>query len=177
MNGKSKGSSAERRIARFLTKWLTGQDKELYFWRSPGSGAVASINLGNKAISGDIMALKPEASFFTDIFSVEIKDGYAGADIFQHLKGGKSFVLNSFWKQCVRDAYDNDKLPLLFFRKKGGVFTASLDTSGRKLIIDKCTQLPSVTIIFEDNLLPPLYMFNKINLFNCIKPEDIKNEI
>jgi hypothetical protein len=173
MNSKSKGSSAERRIARFLTKWLTGQDKELYFWRSPGSGAVASINLGNKAISGDIIALKPEATIFTDIFSIEIKDGYSDADLFQHLRGNSSFVISAFWKQCTRDAYDNEKLPLLIFRKKNGVYNVSVDDKGLELVSSKCDHLCSISITFN-NGLPRLHMFNKKDLFECIKPEDLK---
>jgi hypothetical protein len=75
---------------------LTGQDKELFFYRSPGSGAVATINVGNKAISGDIMALKPEASLLIDKFSLELKTGYKGVSLDKHLKYNKADPLKAF---------------------------------------------------------------------------------
>jgi hypothetical protein len=175
VNGKEKSGKSEREIARFLTNWLTGQNKELYFWRSPGSGAVATINLGNKSISGDIISLKPEASFFTDMFSVEIKDGYSSTDFFQHIKGNKNFNIEDFWTQCTRDAYDNEKLPLLLYKRKGGLWTASLDLKG--LIKFKSTNLKSIGITWPDSKLPNLHMFNMKDLFEVTKPGDLKNEV
>lgn len=175
VKGKTKSGNSERQIARFFTKWLTGQDKVLHFWRSPGSGAVATVNLGNKAISGDLMALKPESSFFTDMFSVEVKDGYAGTDIFQLLKGNKNFNLEAFWVQCTRDAYDHEKLPLLLWKKKGGLWTASVDDKGFELFCCGST-LPFVSVTWApETRLPTLHMFNMKDLFDLFKPEDIKN--
>jgi len=173
-NSKGKGSAAERKIARFFTRWLTGQDKELYFWRSPSSGQLCTINVGNKSISGDLMALKPEASFLTDIFNIEIKDGYGNTDLFQHLKGIKNFNIESFWKQCTRDAYENDKLPLLIFNKKNGIYTASLDNNGYELVSEKTFTLSSICMMWNNESLPNLYMFNMEELFNSIRPGDLK---
>jgi len=117
--GKSKGSDWERKIARHLTKWLTGQQKELYFWRSPGSGSVSTINLGNSAISGDIIALKPEATFLIDKFSLEAKNGYKEASLDKHLRYNKSDPLKSFWIQACDDATKSNKLPMLIYKKLG----------------------------------------------------------
>lgn len=117
--GKAKGSAWEREVSRILTEWLTGQRKELYYYRSPGSGAVATINLGNKAISGDIIALKQEAKFFTDIFNIEAKAGYENASFDKFLKMNKNDPLESFWNQSIRDAEIAEKYPLVIFKKKG----------------------------------------------------------
>lgn len=116
---KAKGSAWERQISKLLTKWLTGQDKEYYFYRSPGSGAVSTINYGNKTLSGDIIAIKQEGSFFTEIFNIEAKNGYEGASFDKFLKENKNDILFKFWEQSVRDAKSADKYPLVLFKKKG----------------------------------------------------------
>jgi len=119
MGRSAKGGQWERDVSRFFTKWLTGQDKELYFWRSPGSGSVAQINMGNKAISGDIIALKQEATLLIDRYSIECKNGYKNASFDKHLKSNKSDPLKAFWIQCVDDAVKAEKLPLLIYKKLG----------------------------------------------------------
>lgn len=174
VKGKKKSGKSERDIARFFTNWLTDQTRILYFWRSPGSGAVATVNLGNKALSGDLIALRPEAAFFTDLFSVEVKDGYDDTCLFQHLKENKSFNIKEFWEQCTRDAYDHDKLPLLLYKKLNGIFTASFDEDGFFLVKTQCRDLPSISMTWN-NGLPPLFMFDMKKLFDRVTPEDFKN--
>jgi hypothetical protein len=115
--GKSKGSAFEREVSRYLTRWLSGQEKEYFFYRSPGSGGVATVIQENKEITGDIIAVKPEAKFFTDKFSVELKTGYEGAGFHKHLKGLKSNEIEEFWSQAVTDADRAEKYPMLIFKK------------------------------------------------------------
>lgn len=115
----AKGSQFERELARFLTQWLSNQKKELYFWRSPSSGAVATVS--SQDIAGDIMAVKPEAYILTKVWNIEAKNGYPKASFDKHLKETKGDIIKDFWIQCVRDAQSCNpiKKPMLIFKKKG----------------------------------------------------------
>ena len=172
-NGKGKGSSWERDIARFLSKWMSGQDKELYFWRSPGSGAVATINLGNKAISGDLIPLKPEAAKFADVFSIECKNGYPGADPFKCIMSTKGDDLRDFWVQACRDADRAEKLPMLIFKKKGVRGNPFVGVCDRGLKRFKVDDLESLSLNFS-KLLPVLHMFDLDKFFSTIEYKDFQ---
>jgi hypothetical protein len=116
--GKAKGSGYERTICRYLTKWLAGVETPYYFYRSPSSGAVATVTRSEN-ISGDIISVKNEADFFTALFSIEIKTGYKDADFFQHFKEVKNDVIKDFWLQCCLDSHRANKHPMLIFKKTG----------------------------------------------------------
>ena len=51
MGGKAKGSAFEREVCKMLNVWLTGKEKPYVFWRSPSSGALATIHIENKDMS------------------------------------------------------------------------------------------------------------------------------
>ena len=176
-NGK--GSAWERDISRFISKWMSGQDKELYCWRSPGSGAVATINLGNKAISGDLIPLKPEASKFFDIFSIECKNGYPGADPFKCITSSKGDDLRDFWIQACRDADKAEKLPMLIFKKKGvrgnPFVGVTFNGACRFMNMKQGMSLPNIALRFNDEL-PILYMFDLQSFFGLIDYKDFNNE-
>ena len=173
-NGKGKGSSWERDIARFLTKWMSGQDKELYCWRSPGSGSVATINLGNKAISGDLIPLKNESTKFFDIFSVECKNGYPGADPFKCIMKTKGDDIKDFWTQANRDAAKAEKLPMLIFKKKGVRGNPFVGVTEEAIIkyFPKGKTLSYLVFKFSDIALPRLYMLDLNDFFSTISYED-----
>jgi len=118
--GKSKkGGQWERDVSRFLTNWLTGQKKELYFWRSPSSGGIFTRTPENTTISGDIISLKPEADILTSKFSLELKNGYKEASLDKILKYNKSDVIELHWIQACDDANKSNKLPMLIYKKLG----------------------------------------------------------
>lgn len=50
----------------------------------------------NADISGDIIALKPEAQFFTDFFSIEAKNGYPEGSLDKILKKNKDEIIEQF---------------------------------------------------------------------------------
>lgn len=174
--GKAKGSAWERELSRILTEWISGQKKELYFWRSLGSGAVATINLGNTAISGDIIPLKLEGAFFTDIFSLEAKNGYAGASFDTFLKSNKNEPLKKFWEQALRDSIQAKKLPLVIFKKKGmpnpwlGICNITF-TKLEKYF----NNIRYINLKWDDDL-PNLYFMNLTDFLEKISPQVIKEE-
>ncbi|HRR48595.1 MAG TPA: hypothetical protein P5293_01255 [Bacteroidales bacterium] len=170
---KSKGSSFEREISRFLTKWASGQTEELYYWRSPSSGAVATLNVGNKDISGDIIALRPEGAFLTDRFSIEIKTGYSKASFHQHLKDNKNFDIENFWLQCVDAADRAGKKPMLIYRKLGFPIIVGIGCDTRIRLKEKMKLPKSVHLIFE-NKTPSIAFYDMKEFFKIITPNVIK---
>jgi len=170
---KSKGSSFEREIAKFLTKWVSGQVKELYYWRSPSSGAVATLNVGSKEISGDIIALKPEAAFLTNMFSLELKTGYPKTVFNQHLKDNKNFEIENFWKQCLRDAERAHKYPMLIYRKLGFPIILGIDEIVRKKLLYS-VKFPKRLVLCFENETPDVNFYDMESFFQIVTPEVIK---
>lgn len=166
----AKGGDFEREIAKFLTKWATGQDKTKYFWRTPGSGAMATISEANKNLSGDIHALRPEVCWFTDNWSIECKKGYPSTSIDKILKENKSEDLIQFWKQCCNDAKNANKKPLLIFRKKG--FKPWVGILPEHIIIsDKLKNLTRIKLHLKN--CEDILIFDMENFFNTVTPKDM----
>ena len=90
MSSKSKGSGFERDCAKLLTIWLTGQEKPYAIWRTPNSGGLCSTNELNKDLSGDLVALRPEAVDLLSKFSIECKAGYKDATLDNFFKNTKA---------------------------------------------------------------------------------------
>jgi hypothetical protein len=114
----SKGGENERKIAKYLTKWLTGKPKPYMFWRQDASGGLATVHIENSHMSGDICSVHPDSAWFTDIFSIECKTGYPTTSFWQHFTKVK-FNIEDFWLQSVDDAKKANKQPMLIYRKKG----------------------------------------------------------
>lgn len=173
MNGKSKGSSWEREICKFLTKWVSGTEKPYIFWRSPSSGAFVTNKVSDE-IGGDITSLLPEGKFFTDKLSCEAKVGYDDVDILKMFKDSKNNVLEGFWKQCIRDARLTSKYGMLIYKKTNYPAIVGIEEDVYKKFIKQKLELPKSLTIDFSNDLPKLMMFNFIDLFNIIKPINIK---
>lgn len=156
--GKAKGSNFEREICKKLTIWATGQEKPYVFWRSPSSGAVATISQSSN-ISGDIIAVKEEGNFFTDVFSIECKDGYPDADFMKLFKNNKNDIIQGFWEQCIRDSRIAHKHGMLIFRKKGfPILVGVEDYTDIAMILKNETKY--VQIGFNDTMLPDIIFFD-----------------
>lgn len=168
--GKGKGSMWERDVSKALTKWLTGKEKPYVWWRSPSSGAMATISEENKEISGDIIALRPEGAFLTDKFSIECKVGYPQSNFHKHLKKIKNDEIREFWTQAVNDAAKGDKLPMLIYKKKQ--YNALIGVS---VINTKLDVLPSITMNFVQADLPTVHFYDMEDFLAVMSPEDIKN--
>ena len=153
--GKQKGSSFEREISRFLTLWCSGQTEKLHFWRSPGSGSVATVSR-HVNVSGDIVSLTPEADIVTNLFNIELKNGYKDINFFQYFKK-TSFKLETFWKQCCRDAKEAGKQPMLIYRQPPTIV-------GIGSFLD--VQIAHMTLEFED--LEELKLYEMKSFFEVV---------
>ena len=187
MAGKStKGATWERKVARLITFWMSGQDTELFCYRSPGSGSVATINLGNKAISGDLFPLKPEAAAFFDVFSVECKNGYPGTNPLLVFGNMKTNDLRDFWFQTCRDAVKAEKLPFLIYNQPGkrpplvGVSSSAIAmffntiTYHNFIHIKICFDPESREYNSRMVGLPNLFLFEMKDFFACKTYEEFK---
>lgn len=171
MSGK--GGEFERYISKQLTLWLTGKKKPYAFWRMPASGALATIYEGNEILSGDIIGISEEAKFFTNRLSIEAKTGYPSTSVWQHFKDIKNFGIKLFWQQCVGDALNAGKIPMLIYRKKG----RQIITGIRRLDFEKYTplsKLPSMSIKFRDDELPEVVFFDFVQFLEKLPPNQLK---
>jgi len=103
INSRTKGSEYELRISKILAEWYQED-----FHRVPSSGGLRWGK--DNRVSGDIIA--QEGSTFP--FSIECKKREDWT--FEQLLKGVGEV-ESWWAQCIRDASNVDKKPLLIFSK------------------------------------------------------------
>lgn len=171
----AKGSSFERDIAKYLTKWLTGETKPYMFWRMPASGGLATIHEECVGLSGDIRSVHKNAEFMTSIFAIECKTGYPRTSFWQHFKNIKNFPLEQFWTQTCNEAVDKE--PMLIYRKKGNKPIVGIsDRSWSKLAAFVAIgNLKCIIMDWGDyNELPRLLLYDMEQFFNMVKPDDIK---
>lgn len=171
-----KGPDFEREIAKFLTKWASGSTKPYWYWRLLGSGSVATVSEENKELSGDLHALNPQACFLTDRFSIECKSGYPDTKFHQHFKGIKTFKIEEFWEQTVRDANRSTKFPLMIFRRKGMKPIAGIDLVIQMQVGHLLKNVPYISLgNWKNKDLSPIYFYDMRTFFERITPEHIKN--
>ena len=110
VNSRAKGSKAERLLAKQLGDW-TG----LSFARTPSSGG---LHWGKSFATGDIVCTT-EGKYFP--FSVEVKN-YNELNVTELICSRRTKQdpkIVTFYKQCVRDAQEGKKIPLLFMKYNG----------------------------------------------------------
>lgn len=77
--GSKKGTPFERKICDKLSKWWCGNDTDRIFWRTAGSGAMATVRgrkgkgAGNQ--DSDLCHIHPSGQPFTALLTVEMKKG------------------------------------------------------------------------------------------------------
>ncbi len=174
--GKGKGSQWERDIAKYLTKWLTGQDKEYYFWRSPGSGSIGTVTQCNIDLHGDIIPIKPEAEFFCNIWCIECKNGYGSASLDKHLKSNKNDHIQDFWEQTVNNSIPHGKNPMLIFKKKGNPAWIGVNNKIQSILYTYLETLNFIHLRWNYEILD-CYFFDMKDFFEKITPEIIKERL
>jgi len=109
-NGAHKGSAFERQICKELSLWWTDGKRDDIFWRTSGSGARSTTRAktGKSTFEqdGDIQAIDPIGSPFTQLFSVEIKRGYSWdlLDLLSPKKRKTTHPIISFLEQAEASA-------------------------------------------------------------------------
>jgi hypothetical protein len=129
-----KGGNYERDICKKLSLWWTNGEDDNIFWRTSSSGARATqrTKRGKKTFGGygDITAVDPRGQPLLDKFVFSLKNGYSRGsrgqqiDILHTLdklpnqKTVPKFI--RFWKEIAKLANDNNKSPLLIFKRDFG---------------------------------------------------------
>lgn len=173
-NGKAIGSNEERRIAKYLTEWATGQKKEYVYWRTPSSGAIGTILEGNGELCGDIIAIKPEGIFLTAVFSIEIKKNYPNSSFNKFMKKNKNDEIVSFWTQTCEGATKANKNPMLIYTKSNHNTLIGIEDSLLTKLPEELQSLRRLTIYMEDDILPSCTFMDMGEFFSVVKPENIK---
>lgn len=125
VDSKAKGSRTEMLVRDTLRKY-TGLNWE----RTPLSGALNAVH----GLKADIYVPNEK-----NLFSVEIK-GYADDHVTSKILTDKNPQILEWWKQCIRQAKETDKVPLLIFKfDRSKLFVAFTDiptSSYRTMFID-----------------------------------------
>lgn len=170
-NGKAIGSGEERRIAKYLTKWVSGQDKDYIFWRCPSSGAIGTILEENGELCGDIIAIKQTGAFLTGKFSIEIKRNYPKSSFNSFMKKNKSDDIYSFWEQTCTGAKKAKKNPMLIYTKTRHNSLVGVPLGVVEELDCGLDEFRTLTISFEDGKLPSCMFFDLDEFFGTVTPE------
>lgn len=170
--GKGKGSAFERQVAKQLSLWLSEGLEDSWVWRTSNSGGRATIRTrqgkGTSGGSGDLTYTDHRAAWFFDLFSIELKCGYANAEISALIDSNQAEpMLLKFWKQATTDADPhsvkspilivkrNNKVPLLFLSKY---------TYAKLVAVFGQFPLPRATLITEHCKLVVVHFQQFLNL-------------
>lgn len=119
VNGRAKGSRAERDLAKRFASWWGSS-----FHRSPGSGAFATrgFRSTNVSMEGDLVT--EDMSF---PFTVESKS-YKTWNLESLLGSEQKSLFHGWWDQALRQT-PSWKIPLLIMKKNGSRYYAALPLS------------------------------------------------
>lgn len=120
-NGRQKGSTAEREVAKLIQAWWSGVDAKAKFVRTPLSGGWGTAQVRTEfRASGDLMTTS-----FSWPWCVEIKrrEGWKLSNV---ISGEKSPVWE-WWEQTTTAAEEAVAEPMLWFRKNQEPWFIMLD--------------------------------------------------
>jgi hypothetical protein len=124
-NGRAKGKTGEREAAKLLAAWWAPVEPDTKFVSTPQSGgwSTPAIRAAYKA-AGDLMTTSELWPF-----SVEVKrrEGWK----WSRLLGGLQHPAWDWWEQCTAAAREENRTPLLMFRKNNQPWCIGVDA--RKL--------------------------------------------
>lgn len=137
--GKQKGSAFEREVCKALSLWVSGGKRDDVYWRSAMSGGRATLRSkkfgrarrGGTQV-GDLSAVHPMGSVLLKHFVTECK-------FYKNLKFGnflfkKGGLLQLFWKQLLKKADHEVKLPMLIAKQNKYPTVVLLDPEGFQLL-------------------------------------------
>lgn len=120
-----KGSSYERQLAREFSLWFTHGENDSVFWRTPASGARATMRSKagkeTKNHYGDLLASDAIGQPLIDAFTIEIKRGYARstiADLLDKPKKGKKQQYERWFERLEKNAKEAKSLSWLLIHKR-----------------------------------------------------------
>lgn len=168
MNGKSKGSSFERQIAKALSLYLTGGQSKTELIRSVLSGGWAPGILkqveGWRQV-GDLQPNGPLGEQFRSRYAVECKH-QRKISLYDFWTKRSKDSLPGWWSKICKDSFDAGVKPMLVFRSNAMPIMVGMRPEDVPVTLDNCdvsyaTVLPqAMTVLkFEDLIgnVPPSY--------------------
>lgn len=108
---KRKGSAAEIQVAKKLATWWSSVEPETKFKRTPLSGGWGDADTrGGFKVAGDICTTALRWPFTVE---VKRREGWQ----FGTLAGGKRSPVWAWWRQCIDEAAEEDRIPMLWVKK------------------------------------------------------------
>lgn len=174
----SKGSAFERSVAKILSLWISEGEDDSWVWRTSQSGgrATTRAKVGDKTSggTGDLTFTDHRAAWFFNLFSIELKCGYKGADIGSLIDSRqKQPLILQFWEQCERDRQlSKAKWNLLILKRDRKIPLIIVDWECWAELI-ALFDIPSFPVItyYKDHLLT-IAQFDAF--FDWIDPESLK---
>lgn len=119
MNTKQKGTSFELEVAKRLSRWYDPNSKIDYFWRTHGSGAVATIRKTCNSVEGDIMPIREEVMGLFDYVVFECKR-LKNIDLLGCIDRRSKDHLGTLYESCREKYRGSSKDLFLVFKRDRG---------------------------------------------------------
>ncbi len=114
LNSRAKGKRFEREVAKLLTKYWSHFEDNIQFVSTPLSGGFSNAKMrGDMKISGDLMT---NSEIIPWCFECKHREKWN----LENLLEGKRSPIWSWWEQCIKAAKEENKIPMLWFRKNRG---------------------------------------------------------
>jgi hypothetical protein len=179
-----KGSSFEREMSRYLSKWWTNGERDDIFWRNRVKVTSKTPNAERQL--GDITAFHTLGLPFVEMFNIELKIGYSHKsggrkiawdllDVIDSKKTDDNLLLINFWKQCLSDAELSNRIPILIFKRDMHKPVVCINTDYFSEIKNYLGKLCVKNIIFNYKDVYSLRLYDMEDFFNWMTPEIIKH--
>lgn len=125
INSKSKGNSYERSVARLLSKWVTGKEDEIIYWRCVSSGSVSTIQKqkGKNAsgLDGDFICVdtSEESVKYKKLLDSFFIDAKCLGKVHLNMINTKNQKSNQLLQNIIKvynDAISSNKIPFLIVK-------------------------------------------------------------
>lgn len=111
INGRAKGKTGEREVAKIFAEWWGELEPGCKFVSTPLSGGFSTPAMrGDMKVAGDLCTNAKKWPFTVE---VKRREGWN----LKRLFAGKPSPVWAWWRQCVRAAREEGRVPLLMFRK------------------------------------------------------------
>lgn len=175
-----KGQENEREICRIFSKWWTsglGQlTRDDIFWRTPGSGARATVRAAAgkdpRQGFGDMLAQDPSGQLLIDACFFEFKKGYPELSFLDCIASKqREPLLVHFLRKLEKEAEEAGKWPVLIFQRPRQHRIICIRTSLFNHMSSESGVLPTEFFILQHQLLPYSYIMLRLSDFlECCSP-------
>jgi len=146
--GREKGGEFELYVCKQLSRWLGSE--RVIFWKSAGSGSVATVTKGLVPQYGDITSTHPDGIKLLSVVVISCK-WYRQIDLLGHFDRKQSQkLLHAWWQEVLQWSRGCHRVPWLITKRNYG--SPMLYTTPQ--LLEYCEVHPVLAILDAD---PPMY--------------------